>query len=138
MKTKTILVVGLSVLIGIGGGFGFSRWLAPAASTQSDSGERKPLYYRNPMNPDVTSKVPTKDPMGMDYVPVYADEAAGGGGVAGSVRVDPSSVQSFSVRTAAARLPTMTRDVFTVGRVAYSEKKLRRFRSEEPRLNSSH
>ncbi|PKM16566.1 MAG: efflux transporter periplasmic adaptor subunit [Gammaproteobacteria bacterium HGW-Gammaproteobacteria-2] len=127
MKTKTILVVGLSVLIGIGGGFGFSRWLAPAASTQSDSGERKPLYYRNPMNPDVTSKVPTKDPMGMDYVPVYADEAAGGGGVAGSVRVDPSSVQSFSVRTAAARLQTMTRDVFTVGRVDYDEKKLRRF-----------
>src|SRR3546814_4326854 len=79
------------------------------------------------MNPDVTSKVPTKDPMGMDYVPVYADEAAGGGGVAGSVRVDPSSVQSFSVRTAAARLQTMTRDVFTVGRVDYDEKKLRRF-----------
>lgn len=127
MKTKTILVVGLAVLIGIGAGFGFSRWLAPAAPTQSDGGERKPLYYRNPMNPDVTSKVPAKDNMGMDYVPVYADEAAGGGGVAGSVRVDPSTVQSFGVRTAEARLQAMTRDVFTVGRVDYDEKKLSRF-----------
>lgn len=127
MKTKTILVVGLSVLIGIGMGFGFSRWLAPAASTQSDSGERKPLYYRNPMNPDVTSKVPAKDPMGMDYVPVYADEAADGGGVAGSVLVDPSTVQSFGVRTAVAQHQNMTRDVFTVGRVDYDEKKLSRF-----------
>src|SRR3546814_1810912 len=79
------------------------------------------------MNPDVTSKVPAKDPMGMDYVPVYAEETAGGGGVAGSVQVDPSTVQSFGVRTAAARLQTMTRDVFTVGRVDYDEEKLSRF-----------
>src|SRR3546814_17362370 len=68
MKTKTILVVGLAVLIGIGAGFGFSRWLAPVAPTQSDGGERKPLYYRNQMKPDVTSKVPANDKISMDYV----------------------------------------------------------------------
>ena len=39
-------------------------------------GERKILYYRNPMNPAVTSPVPMKDSMGMDYVPVYAEETA--------------------------------------------------------------
>ena len=38
--------------------------------------ERKVLFYRNPMNAKVTSPVPAKDEMGMDYVPVYADEAA--------------------------------------------------------------
>lgn len=32
---------------------------------------RKVLFYRNPMNPDITSPVPKKDEMGMDYVPVY-------------------------------------------------------------------
>ncbi|TAM56998.1 MAG: efflux RND transporter periplasmic adaptor subunit [Acidobacteria bacterium] len=37
--------------------------------------ERKVLFYRNPMDPKVTSPVPAKDQMGMDYVPVYADEA---------------------------------------------------------------
>jgi len=36
----------------------------------------KPLYYRNPMNPEVTSPVPMKDGMGMDYVPVYPEEGA--------------------------------------------------------------
>jgi len=36
--------------------------------------ERKPLYYRHPMNPQVTSTMPTKDEMGMDYVAVYAEE----------------------------------------------------------------
>lgn len=37
--------------------------------------ERKVLYYRNPMGLQDTSPVPKKDSMGMDYVPVYADEA---------------------------------------------------------------
>ena len=33
-----------------------------------------PLYYRNPMGAPDTSPVPKKDTMGMDYIPVYADE----------------------------------------------------------------
>ena len=38
-------------------------------------GERKLLFYRNPMNPAITSPVPAKDEMGMDYLPVYADQS---------------------------------------------------------------
>lgn len=37
---------------------------------------RKILYYRNPMAPTDTSPAPKKAPDGMDFVPVYADEAA--------------------------------------------------------------
>ena len=37
---------------------------------------RKILYYRNPMGLPDTSPVPKKDSMGMDYIPVYADEEA--------------------------------------------------------------
>lgn len=39
----------------------------------SGTGQRKILFYRNPMNPKITSQVPTKDEMGMDYVPVYEE-----------------------------------------------------------------
>lgn len=46
-----------------------------AAPAGGKSGERKILYYRNPMGLPDTSPVPKKDPMGMNYVPVYADEA---------------------------------------------------------------
>ena len=35
--------------------------------------QSKILFYRNPMNPSITSKVPTKDEMGMDYIPVYEE-----------------------------------------------------------------
>jgi len=35
------------------------------------SAQGKVLFYRHPMNPSITSKVPAKDEMGMDYIPVY-------------------------------------------------------------------
>ncbi|MBI4424394.1 MAG: efflux RND transporter periplasmic adaptor subunit [Elusimicrobia bacterium] len=35
-----------------------------------------PLYYRHPMRPEVTSPAPKKDEMGMDYVPVFAEESS--------------------------------------------------------------
>ncbi|MBT8247281.1 MAG: efflux RND transporter periplasmic adaptor subunit, partial [Acidimicrobiia bacterium] len=44
------------------------------------AGEREILFYRNPMDPTITSPVPAKDEMGMDYVPVYADEAGSASG----------------------------------------------------------
>jgi hypothetical protein len=43
--------------------------------TVEGAGEREILFYRNPMDATVTSPVPAQDEMGMDYVPVYADES---------------------------------------------------------------
>ncbi len=40
--------------------------------------KRKILYYRNPMNPSVTSPTFMKDSMGMDYIPVYSEAVPGG------------------------------------------------------------
>ena len=42
-----------------------------AAQMEGGKKERKLLYYRNPMGLPDTSPTPKKDPMGMDYVPVY-------------------------------------------------------------------
>ena len=42
---------------------------------QGKESEREVLYYRNPMGLPDTSTGPKKDPMGMDYIPVFADEA---------------------------------------------------------------
>lgn len=68
---KKFVITGIITLV-IGLGIG---WLLFGNHTSSEKkGERTILYYRNPMNPAVTSTVPKKDEMGMDYVPVYADE----------------------------------------------------------------
>ncbi|MEW6167353.1 MAG: efflux RND transporter periplasmic adaptor subunit [Pseudomonadota bacterium] len=93
---------------------------APQTSTAAPS--REILFYRNPMNPAVTSPVPAKDEMGMDYVPVYADEAAGA--APGTVTIDAGIVQNIGVRTALAERRMMTRQIRTVGRVAYDEQGL--------------
>ncbi len=59
---------------GAGGGYWFAISQSPSGVAASVApAEKKPLFYRNPMNPGVTSPVPVKDAMGMDYVPVYAE-----------------------------------------------------------------
>jgi len=42
--------------------------------TEKKKKEHKIIYYRNPMRSDIISKVPAKDEMGMEYIPVYEDE----------------------------------------------------------------
>lgn len=39
------------------------------------SGEKEVLFYRHPMNPEITSQVPAKDEMGMDFIAVYKEPA---------------------------------------------------------------
>lgn len=80
--------------------------------------ERKILYYRNPMGQPDTSPVPKKDTMGMDYIPVYADEkAAAEEPAAGTVTISTAKLQRAGVRTELAgpyRLATQVRAPGTV------------------------
>jgi len=61
------------LLFGIGLGFWLGQQQAALNSAPAVT-ERKLLYYRHPMNPKVTSPTPAKDDMGMDYLPVYAED----------------------------------------------------------------
>lgn len=72
-------------LISMAGIGGVGYWLGMQQSmpqgqvvTTPIKTERKILYYRNPMGLPDTSQSPKKDSMGMDYVPVYADEVQPG------------------------------------------------------------
>jgi Cu(I)/Ag(I) efflux system membrane fusion protein len=93
---------------------------APAPSAAPQGGDRRILYYRNPMGLPDTSPVPKKDTMGMDYIPVYADE----GGEAGTVKIAPERIQSLGVRTEAVSLRLMTHVVRAVGTVAADERRV--------------
>ncbi|NOU21614.1 MAG: efflux RND transporter periplasmic adaptor subunit [Methyloglobulus sp.] len=59
--------------VGVGFWVGRHQQLPLSMDTRTTS-ERKPLYYHHPMNPKVTSPTPAKDDMGMDYLPVYAED----------------------------------------------------------------
>jgi Cu(I)/Ag(I) efflux system membrane fusion protein len=126
---RSLLGLGLvaALLAAAGGGYfaGQSRAPAPTGSTAAApapttaAGERKPLYYRNPMGLPDTSPVPKKDEMGMDYIPVYADDAPSDAGV---VKVSPERIQTLGVKTALAEEKILEATVRTVGRLEVNER----------------
>jgi Cu(I)/Ag(I) efflux system membrane fusion protein/cobalt-zinc-cadmium efflux system membrane fusion protein len=87
-------------------------------------GEREILFYRNPMDPTITSPVPAKDEMGMDYVPVYSDEVGDATAGGATVTIDPTVVQNMNVLTATAEKGELTREIRTVGYLEYDQQKM--------------
>jgi Cu(I)/Ag(I) efflux system membrane fusion protein len=76
----------------------------------------KVFYYRNPMNPEVTSPVPMKDAMGMDYVPVYEEQK---GASKQGVYISPEKQQLIGIKTEKIEKRRLVRQILTVGKVAY-------------------
>jgi membrane fusion protein, copper/silver efflux system len=121
LNTLTVLVVGIAA------GATGSYWYAhrpepvatPAAAEQSQpaKGDRKILYYRNPMGLPDTSPVPKKDTMGMDYIPVYADEQD----EPGTVKVSLDKIQRIGVKTEKVGTQSLARTVRAVGIVDHDE-----------------
>ena len=78
------------------------------------------LYWVAPMDPNYRRDKPGKSPMGMDLVPVYADENTAGN----TVSIKPEVIQSLGVRTAEAERTQLWRGIDTVGYVDYDESKV--------------
>lgn len=99
-----------------------------ASKVEATPGERPVLFYRSPMDPSVTSPVPAKDVMGMDYLPVYADEASRpASSVSGlaTVETTASGIEIAGVRTAVAKVERLGRPTRTVGLVLPDERRVR-------------
>ena len=122
--TLVFLVAAGALITGLAGGYWYATTEPDDANLTSAESERQPLFYRSPMNPEVTSPVPAKGPMGMDYIPVYADADANS--PAGTVSIDPVTVQNIGVRTAVAQVRTIAREINTLGRVDYDERRITR------------
>ncbi|MEP4484552.1 MAG: efflux RND transporter periplasmic adaptor subunit [Halioglobus sp.] len=86
------------------------------------SDESQPLYWVAPMDPDYRRDVPGKSPMGMDLVPVYADQ--GQISEAGTVHISPAVVSNLGVRTERAAMAQWSESIRTVGYVTYDEDRL--------------
>lgn len=89
-----------------------------AAASGSTATERKVVYYRNPMGLPDTSKVPKKDSMGMDYIPVFEGDQAD----ASTVKVSLGKLQRTGVRTATAQMASISRKIRVPGTVALDER----------------
>jgi Cu(I)/Ag(I) efflux system membrane fusion protein len=100
-----------------------------AAPAATDATGRKVLYWHDPMVPGQRFDKPGKSPfMDMQLVPVYADAAADGAGIAISARQQ----QSFGVRTAVAKEGTLVTGFSAVGAVGIDERALLAVQSRSP------
>jgi Cu(I)/Ag(I) efflux system membrane fusion protein len=140
LKTTTITALMIALLGAVGGG---GYWLgarspghppegpqASAASVPAAAPKpRKLMYYRNPMGLSDTSPTPKKDPMGMDYIPVYEgdDEAAttgAGSSAKNQVRISTEKIQKLGVRTEAAAMRLLGKTVRAAGRIEPDERRV--------------
>lgn len=136
MNTKSILLlIGVIVAFTLGG-----YWLgmqagdsattmnssdgemsATAEPDSSQEEDREILYWQAPMNPNEIYDEPGESKMGMELVPVYADEAASSKGM---IKINPVVVQNMNVRTAEAIQKDLSATVRTVGKIEHNEQKL--------------
>ncbi|MCG3204940.1 MAG: Cation efflux system protein CusB [Elusimicrobia bacterium] len=91
------------------------------AEIPMESKEKKILFYRHPMNPEVTSPVPAKDDMGMDYVPVYEGEEQGDVTIPGqaNVKIAMSQQQLIGVEISVLEKKPIIATIQASARVAY-------------------
>ncbi|WP_166255182.1 efflux RND transporter periplasmic adaptor subunit [Marinobacter salicampi] len=133
MRIAVLAVV--TAIAFVAGWFG-SQHLAPmdhgdmAGSSEPQSGEKEPLYWVAPMDPDYQRDKPGKSPMGMDLVPVY--ETSDSGSDDGGVRISPSVRANLGVTTDTVTLGPVTASVPTVGYVRNNEDKLAHVHSRIP------
>jgi len=127
MNKSVIAALVLGIAAGAGAGYWFaakpgSHAIAPPAKSgaaTAPQGERKVLYWYDPMRPDQRFDKPGKSPfMDMQLVPKYADEAAD----EGSVSISPRVSQSLGVRTAEAHSGSLAQSLTAVGSVEYNER----------------
>ncbi len=91
----------------------------------SPGAPRRIAYYRSPMDANVRADKPTKDAMGMDFLPVYQDEIAEPS-VPGrsAVVLSAEKRQLLGVRSEPVKSRRLERSIRTVGRVAVDERRL--------------
>ncbi|NII11033.1 efflux RND transporter periplasmic adaptor subunit [Oleiagrimonas sp. C23AA] len=122
-KSPFILIAILIALIAAAGGY-FAGHRQPISGASGDASDTAPMhrkirYWKAPMDPNFHSDKPGKSPMGMDLVPVYADDS--GSGEASDVKIDPVMVNNLGVQTVEVKAGSLAHPLSLVGYVGYDE-----------------
>ncbi|GAB4113979.1 MAG: efflux RND transporter periplasmic adaptor subunit [Wenzhouxiangellaceae bacterium] len=113
---KRFFLLCVVIIIAALAGFGLAWWMqSDNADDDSNTIRREILYWAAPMDPSYRSDKPGKSPMGMDLVPVYADDQDSGDSDQPALRISPVVINNIGVKTATAQNGTLYREIETVG-----------------------
>ncbi|HFQ4802232.1 TPA: efflux RND transporter periplasmic adaptor subunit [Vibrio vulnificus] len=125
---KSLQIATVALLIGAALGFTANQYFnghdMSAMAATDIKASHEPLYWVAPMDPNYKRDKPGKSPMGMDLIPVYADDLAGANDKPGTVKIDPSVENNLGVKTAAVELAKLSPRIETVGYIAFDESQL--------------
>lgn len=113
------LPVRSSDLKGLLPAFDHGKAQAPSSPSAATT-QRKLLYYRNPMGLPDTSLVPKKDPMGMDYRPVYEGDEEDDS----TIKVTPGKIQRTGVRSALVERTPIVSQIRVPGSIQLDERRV--------------
>ncbi|MDT0594663.1 efflux RND transporter periplasmic adaptor subunit [Glaciecola petra] len=112
------LIAPLGVLSGLNSGHN-SGLNDTQQSMHSSEKDNEPLYWVAPMDPNFKRDKPGKSPMGMDLVPVFANEL--GDDSPGTVKIDPVTINNLGIKTTSVQMTTPKLSVRAIGKVAFAE-----------------
>ncbi|MER0300210.1 efflux RND transporter periplasmic adaptor subunit [Vibrio vulnificus] len=125
---KSLQIATVALLIGAALGFTANQYFnghdMSAMAATDNKASHEPLYWVAPMDPNYKRDKSGKSPMGMDLIPVYADDLAGANDKPGTVKIDPSVENNLGVKTAAVELAKLSPRIETVGYIAFDESQL--------------
>lgn len=84
---------------------------------------KKIKYWAAPMDPTYIRNEPGKSPMGMDLVPVYAEDGEDKE-PASTIRIDPVTIQNMGVRLGRVERKPLIKHIRTFGNITYDETRI--------------
>lgn len=123
MKTKIFVLIALLATLVLGFLLGQSSDNPDASSSNVAAGEDEILYWVAPMDANFRRDKPGLSPMGMDLIPVYANEQSS---EEFGVSISPATTQNLGVRTAVASVQPWTEQALAVGEVAWDGSQVRK------------
>lgn len=124
---KNSLMIGISLSLGAVSALTAYGYFQPMLKGEESGSEvassNEPLYWVAPMDPNYRRDKPGQSPMGMDLIPVYANNG-GAETSPGTIEISPEVINSLGVRTGLARMDGINLNVSTVGYVQYDQDKI--------------
>ena len=124
MNPRIIISLAIALILGVGIGFVLDG-TGPSNGVPENNGsdDKKILYWVAPMDPNFRSDNPGKSPMGMDLIPVYEADDAGGDDEA-AVKISSTTINNFGVRTAKVVRQDLSHEIATVWFIGFDDTKV--------------